>query len=245
MKKLYTVVLALFAVSALGSVVAASAPAETVLLPGESLANGVAITASLAVEVAGQALLEDTGSPGSAAVLCSAIFVGTVGPEGLGTMTEVLNLAKEAISLTPLTGLALIGNDLPGQDCETEKTCALGTDESPIEVWPIGLPITGELFVMENGELLGLATKTGGGVSGYELLCLVLGLNVVDECTATDAEGPVVNDPEGGDAAVLAGVRLTPNVSCTLGNSETGVNETDELVEIKLTSGELLTVDAM
>jgi hypothetical protein len=245
MKKLYTVVLALFAVSALGAIVAASASAETVLLPGEWLANGAAIAAALPTETAGELLLEDTGAPGSPAVLCSGIFLGTVNAGGLDTTTELLNLAKEAISLTPLTGLALIGNDLPGQDCETELVCALGTDESPIEVWPVGLPWTTELFVMENGELLDLVTKTGGGTFGYELLCLILGLNVVDECTATDGEVKIVNDPEGADAAILAKETVTPNALCTVSNAETGVDETDELIEIKLTSGELLTVDAM
>jgi hypothetical protein len=247
MKKFYTVILALFAVSALGAVMAAAASAEETL-GAEWLANGNAIVAPLATETSGQLLLEDNGVVGEPAVLCSGILLGTVGANGVDETTELLNLAREAISLTPLTGLALLGTNATGPDCITELVCAAGTVESPIEVWPVGLGVRWEtlLFTMANGEILDLVTGNGGGTFGYELLCLTAGLDVVDTCTSTDGELLVENDLEGGDAALLPGSFLEPLATCTLsGNLQTGLNEPDELIEILLVSGELLTVDAL
>jgi hypothetical protein len=246
MKKLYTTILVVFAVSALGAVMAAAASAEETL-GAEWLANGSSIAVPLATETPGQLLLEDNGAPGQASVLCSGILVGTVGANGVDETTEVLNLAKEAISLTPLTGLALVGTGT-GTDCETEKVCAGGTAASPIEVWPVGLGVRWEilLFTMANGEILDLVTGNGGGTFGYELLCLTGGLDVVDICTSTDTEILVENDPEGGDAALLPGTHFEPPWLCTLsGNLATAITEPDELIEILLVSGELLTVDAL
>jgi hypothetical protein len=246
MKRFYTVVLALLVVSALGTVMAAAASAEETL-GAEWLANGNAIVAPLATEIHGQMLLEDNGAPGEPAVLCSGILVGTVGANGVDEATEVLNLAKEGISLTPLTGLALVGTGT-GTDCETEKVCAGGTIASPIEVWPVGLGVRWESlpFTMANGEILDLVTGNGGGIFGYELLCLTGGLNVVDMCLSTDSEIRVENDPEGGDAALLPLTHFEPLWVCTLGgNKAVAITEPDELIEILLVNGELVTVDAL
>jgi hypothetical protein len=245
MKKLYKAILALFAVSALGALLAASASAETTL-GAEWLANGNAVLNNLSTESAGQLELEDTGAPGSPSVLCSGVLSGTVGAAGVDETKEVLNKAKESVSLTPLTGLALLGTEATGPDCVTERVCAVGSATSPIEVWPVGLPWASVIFTMEDGKILDLITKVGGGKFGYELLCLVGGINTVDECTSTDAEVELFNDPEGADAAIPAGAKTTPNAVCTLsGNKETGVNEADELIIITLLSGELLTMDAL
>jgi hypothetical protein len=246
--KLYRVILALFAVSALSAVVVTSASAETTL-GAEWLANGNAIATPLATVSAGQFLMEDNGASGEPSMLCSAILVGTVGANGTDEVTEILNLKEEAISLTPLTGLALVGTGT-GTDCVTEKVCAEGTAASPIEVWPVGLGVRWEtlLFTMENGEILDLVNGNGGGTStfGFELLCLTGGLDIVDTCTSTDSEILVENDPEGGDAALLPGTHFEPLLTCTLsGNKATAIFEPKELVEIRLVSGELLTVDAL
>jgi hypothetical protein len=243
MKNLQRLTLAFVALCALSAVLAASASAETTL-GAEWLANGNAITTNLSAEAAGQFLLEDTGSPGEAAVLCSRIIIIIIGPNGILIIEIILNLAGATISSTPLTGLALTGTGA-GSDCVTEKTCAEGTSASPIEVWPVGLPWEGQLFTMEDGKLLALIKKAGGGTFGYELLCLVAGLNVVETCTSEDSELEVLNDSEGGDAATPASSTMTPNALCTLSGKETGVSETDELTEFKLVSGELLTVDAL
>jgi hypothetical protein len=232
MRKFQTVILALVAVSAFGAVLTASASAEVTLV-ALWLANGLEITANLASETSGSLLLEDTKAPlvGKAAALCSAILDGVVGANGTDEIREVLNLAKELISSTPLTGLPLTSAN---GDCVNETNCG-----TPIELWPLKLPWKTQLFLMENGEILDLVVG-----SGYELLCTVGGLNVIDECTAADTELLIENDPETGDASSPAGAAATPNALCTLSSEETGVNVVDELSEIKLVNGELLTVSS-
>src|SRR5262249_19575483 len=149
--------------------------------------------------------LEDTETiAGKTAIKCSSIGDGTVEPDGKGETTKVLNLAKEEIG--GLGGLALLGTGA-GSDCQAISGCAEGTAASPIEVYPIGLPIRGELFLMENGEILVLGAGTE---VGYELLCLILGINAEDRCTATDGEVLVQNDPVTGDADTPALSKITP-----------------------------------
>jgi hypothetical protein len=233
MRKFQTVLFAMLAVSALGAIIASSAFGETTLL-AEWLANGAEITANLATTSTGSLLLEDTETiAGKAAVLCEGIFIGTVGANGKDETTEVQNLAKEKIGV--LGGLAL--------KCVAETGCAAATEASPIEVWPVGLPWKTELFLMENGTFLDLVSATE---VGYELLCLVLGINAEDKCTGTDGEVEIVNDADTGDAAIPALAEVTPKFKCTQsGGKETGVNVADELTPLLLVSGELLTVSSV
>jgi hypothetical protein len=233
MKKL---ILATFAVFMLGAVLAATASAETTL-PAEWLVGAAKITAKLATETVGLILLEDTKTiAGAASVLCSGIAIGSVGPNGEDETTEILRLTTRLPVGTPLTGNALI--------CENEKTCAASTTESPIEVWPVGLPWLTTLFLMENGEILDLVTSGAAAkLIGYELLCLVLGIDTVDECTSEDIEVPVINDANG-NAEIPGEILATPNASCSQSKEKTGVNETDELASINLMSGELLAVSS-
>ena len=238
MKQFRIVLVALLAVSALGAVLAVSASAETTLL-AEWLENGNSIPAGVSreTETPGLFLLEDKGAPGEASELCSAIADGIVEVNGLDEVLQILNLAKEKIEA--LGGLALLGtgNKLP--DCEKEKTCEEGTATKPMEVWPVGLPWHSTLFLMEDGKILDLVEN-----AAYELLCWVLLINVEDECKAPDSEFEVVNDADNGDAAIPAGAVGEPLESCTLGGAGTGVPQADELAEIKLTNGELLTVSS-
>lgn len=233
MKKFQGVILAMLAVTAFGAVLASSAFAETTLL-AEWLANGAEITTNLATTSTGALLLEDTKTiAGSAAVLCEGIFIGAVGANGKDETTEIQNLAKEKIGA--LGGLAL--------KCVTESGCAAATEASPIEVWPVGLPWKTELFLMENGTFLDLVSATE---VGYELLCLILGINTEDKCTAADGEVEIVNDADTGDAAIPANAIVNPQFNCTQsGGAATGVNQSDELASILLTGGELLTVSSI
>jgi hypothetical protein len=226
MKKFQAVILALFAVSALGVVFAASASAEVTLL-AEWLINAAVIPAGTTVEseTTGSLLLEDNKTPfGAAAVLCSAILDGTLGPNGEDLITAVLNLAKELIG-EELVGLAL--------ECEGEKLCS-----TPALVWPDKLPWPTLLFLMENGEFLDLVEN-----AGYHNECTVLGIKEADLCTLADSEFPVLNDPVTGDAETPANVAATPNATCMLGGANSGVNETDELATITSPAG-LVTVSS-
>ena len=228
MKKFQAIILALAAVTAFAAVMVSSASAETTLL-AEWLVGGAAVTTALNTETSGSLLLEDTKTPaGAAAVLCSAILDGTVNSNGNGTITGVLNLAKETIGELP-SGLAL-----GPTDCFSEKVCS-NTDV--IEVRPVGLPWTTNLYLMENGEILVEVQKTG-----YELACTVI-VKVEDTCTG-NAAVPVINDSVTGDAETPGEVVATPNATCTLSKEATGIDETDELAFIALTNGELLTVSS-
>jgi hypothetical protein len=241
MKKIRLLMFAVFAVSALGAVLAASAFAETTLeakwLVG---ATGVNITEALATETSGEILLEDTkaGPFGEkAAVLCSAILDGIVGPNGADLVELVLNLKNEEIVTL---GLALLGTGA-GSDCVTVALCLEGTVESPIEVWPENLPWRSLLFLMEGATGKILDTVFG---AAYELLCLTVLGNAEDLCEG-DASFEILNDPETGDAEVPAGALGEPLATCTLGGAGSGVNETDVLAFILLAgSTELLAVSS-
>lgn len=229
----------LLAMFALGTTTAGVASAETTLL-AELLANGSEIVTSLNVETTGAVKLEDTKTlAGATAVKCSAILDGTVGTNGAWEVTKFLNLAKEEIG--ELGGLALLGTGA-GSDCRTVSVCAEGTAASPIEVFPLGLPWKAQVVLMENGEFLGLGAATQ---NGFEILCLVLGVNVEDTCTSTGGESGVENGAVTGDAETPTGSKMAPNYTCTQSGEATGVIERSENSTNKLESGELLTVSSM
>lgn len=234
MKKLYAAVMALFAVFAFGAVLAGSASAETTL-GAEWLAGGKAITSNLASKTTGSILLEDKKV--GAAVICKGALIGTVGAAGADEITSVQNAAGETVG--ELGGLALLGTGSKLPDCETETGCAEGTAASPIEVWPHGLPWKTLLFTMENGEVLDLIEN-----SGYELLCLILGINAEDTCTIADTNLLVVNNAEG-NAETPSGSIAEPLATCSVGGTESGVNETVGASLIKLNNGELLSINSL
>jgi hypothetical protein len=233
MRKIHRAALTILATTAFVAVMVSSAFGETMLL-AEWLANGAEITANLSITVTGALLLEDTETiAGKAAVLCEGIAIGSIGANGKGEITEIQNLSKEKIGV--LGGL--------GVKCVAETGCAAATEASPIEVWPVGLPWKTELFLMENGTFLFLVSATE---VGYELLCLVLGINTENTCKASDGEIEVANDADTGDAAIPAGALVSPQFNCTQsGGKATGVFVSDELASILLTSGELSTVSSI
>jgi len=239
MKKVKSVLLAMLAVSALGMVLVTTASAAESTLEAFWLINGNKAVTQVATTTSGQILLEDNNTiAGAAAVLCSGILEGTIEPGGLGTVTKVLNLLEEEIGV--LGGLALLGTG-GGPDCVTEKVCAEGTAASPIEVFPLGLPWKTLLYLMQNNTIL-LEVDFGK----YELLCLVLGINTEDTCTAVSGNGlEVLNDPETGDAESPGGAIDEPLATCTMGGANSGVNQLDELAFItSIPPGNLITVSS-
>jgi hypothetical protein len=251
MRRLHLLLLAVFAVSAFGAVLVSSASAEETLLAEWLVGTGNEITSNLASETKGILLLEDTKTlVGPAAVECAGTLDGTVGPNGEDEITEVLNLAGSATG-TALSGTALIGNGAAsgvGSECKTETACAAATSASPIEVWPLGLPWSTLLFLMEpSKEILNLIYSLGaaGTEVGYELLCLIGSINTVDECKALDFEILVINNATTGNAETPTETLATPNANCTQSGGEaTGVNETVGASLITLLSGELLSVSS-
>jgi hypothetical protein len=251
MRRLHLLVLAVFAVSAFGAVLVASASAEETLLAEWLLGGSSTIVESLASETKSTLLFEDTKTLlGASAIECTATLAGTVGPDGEGTYTAALNAAGTATG-TPLSGTALISNGAAsgvGSECKTETLCAAGTSASPIEVWPVGLPWSTLLFLMEpSKEILQLFYSLGiaGAEVGYELLCLVAGINTVDECKGLDFEVLIINNGTTGSAETPSKTKATPNATCTQSGEATGVNETVTAAVTKLTgSTEILSVSS-
>ncbi len=219
MRKLQTVVFALFAVCALSVAVASTASAETTLAAVWQK-NGVNVAGSLGTTSEGEILQEDEGI---ASVLCSGILVGNVNTGGKDEITEVQNLSKQKIEL-----------GLRSLICTDVANCA-----SAVEVWPEGLPWTTQLYLKENGTFADRMTKKNGGTFGYTVLCGAGTIfPVEDTCTATEGNLPIENNL---DAETPAGSTVTPLANCIVGGKGKAKNTTDALTEIKLTNLELLT----
>ena len=229
MKRLQTLLLALVAVSALGVVMAASASAETTLA-AEWLAAGAKITAAQASTTTGELLVEDNkafGTKGS--FTCSFILDGTVGPGGAGSITAVLTLAGASLE-TLVVGKSLL--------CEADEgsACAKATEASPIEVWPTAtLPWKTLAFLTEAGLF-----RDGVFGAGYEVLCLVLGVNLTDECTTAAASFELVNGTS--DVQIPNGTTQSPNANCTVGGAGAGVNQAVGVANVELVSKATLAV---
>jgi Trypsin len=211
-------------------------PPTTVL--AEWLANGVALTSELLTETSGEFSLEDSKTAlGKAKILCSGILDGWVGPSSLGWVSEILNLSGEAISTTPLTGLAL--------ECTSQEGCESSTKP---KVWPVGLGWETEVELMVEESvffaLLSLPHASGAN-PGWEMECLVLGAAVVDECTSSEGvselalEGTTLLDKLSGAFTELADVEL---MNCTQGGEASGVIEGE--LSVSLSSGEELTASS-
>jgi hypothetical protein len=207
-------------------------------LVGKWLADGLEITEALAVEIESEVEVADLSTSfGTASILCSYILDGTVGPSEKDEITEVLNLAKEKIG--ELGGLALLGTGA-GSDCKTVSGCAEGTAASPIEMWPRNLPWSTQVELMVEGEpefLDDIFKNSETLFPGWEILCLVLGINTEDTCeepTNAKLENTVESD-------VLETFNLeSQKVTCTLGGAESGDQNGTGLV--LLTSGKALAV---
>jgi len=181
-----------FAVSA---ILVASASAEEIS-PAAWLANGEAITSSLAATVTGEVIIEDTKV--GAGVTCSMSIDGTVGAGGEGTITAILSLSGTEVTLSaPLL-------------CKSHKSCEEGTD---VEVAPEKLPWTTAVDVSSSGTFLEIISAPT-----FYVTCLVLGFKTSDECVGTNSSFEVLN--------VTGGVepmgQSSPKTNCSIGGAETG-----------------------
>ncbi len=210
---------ALVAVFAFGAMVAATASAESLpTLLAEWLVNNVGVTATLPVDSEAQELLLETKTVlGNVDVLCSGLFDGTIGENGVDELTELLSLNGELISLTALSGLAL--------ECVSDTTslCA-----NPAKVWAVNLPWPTLLVLLVDGTeefLADLILMKGAANPGWEVQC-ANGLS--DECTALEGITKMTNLAGGVDAmfeeafTVLAGLELA---NCVTAGANTGIVE--------------------
>jgi hypothetical protein len=210
MRKSQVILVALVAVFALSAVAASEASAEVSLL-AEWLIGGGPATVLHAVMGTGTILLTDTGTLfGSATVSCaSEVAHGTIGPDGTGEVTSVLNSAGKFIE-AELKGEAML--------CEGTKTCE--KDASETEAWPLKLPVLALLFLLEGGGFTVLGDTPGTKGVGWEVKCLVLGSLIEDTCSAEVVQGTVINNA--GKTGVEATGISEPGESCTEGTSSSG-----------------------
>jgi len=198
MKKIHMISMALVALFAFSAVLVSTAAAETTLL-SEWFIGGTAVTSLTLVEATGEILLSDTSNGSD--VLCSGIFVGSVGANGEDEITEVLSLSNVLVTLTaPLL-------------CTSDATCEASTTD--VEVAPEELPWHTLLYLDVSSSLfLDLVVK-----AGYSVTCLVLGIKVEDKCTTENASGEVKNVTGGVEGKEEA---LSPLGTCSIGGAGTG-----------------------
>ncbi len=239
MKKLQILAMALVAVFALCAAVASSAFAEETLL-AEWLADGTPITEPLAADTVGELLLADDNTlVGVAAVVCSGLFEGTVTKNGEDELTKLFNLSGTLIPTTGETGFLTEGDGLlckaesPAEGCEASTT--------DIEAFPLDIPYLSLLLLKEVGSTITfedmVKSKVAGGKIGYELMCLILGILIEDECTVTEGEGEVKNVTPGVEAVGF----FTPSGTCTEGGAGSGLIFAIAGNTTTLTNGETLT----
>jgi hypothetical protein len=234
MQKFRQVVMILFAVFAVGVVVAESASAATTLL-ALWLWEGQTFTGDLPALAQGELLLQNTISGVKAMALCSGDIDGTVnGLNGADKLTQLLDLAGNAISGTPLTGAFI--------SCEGQENCT-----TP-EAWAVHLPWNTLAALIEGiagVEFADFITNGGAGNPGWYVTCHnvpILG-TVSDECTTEIGVTKLSNEAPNVDATfeeaftVAAGLKLA---LCTASNAETG--EVEGLITISHEGGGTLAV---
>jgi len=220
MRRTHLLGLALLAIFAFSVVATATASAELFLL-AQWLFNGGTILSELLVESPGELLLEDNKVPilVKAMVLCSGYLDGFVGPGSADLITELLNLTKEPISKTGLSGVALV--------CTNQENCP-----EPL-VWAVNLPWETELELHEDPGPEEDYVVLILGKPGWEVECM--GLGQVDTCTAETEGGFLLDNTTPTPTALfseeiteLMGLKLA---NCTLGGPETGIVEGEGLIE--------------
>jgi len=205
----------------------ANSPFELVVfLLAEWLVGGNPITTTLLVTSTGELLLEDEKGPlgVKGMVLCSGILDGTIGLTGEDEITELLTLAGVAVSLTALSGTALL--------CNGQEGCNTGTENA--EVWAVNLPWLTLLELVEEASptlFQGFADlilpHVGGGSPGWYTECATALGNQADECIAPEAVAQKTNTATGVLDTFSAAFTLLVGASlgkCTASTeAETGV----------------------
>jgi hypothetical protein len=204
-------------------------------LLAEWLVGGVTVVTELTTQTTAELALEDTKAlVGKVKILCSFILDGWVGPNALGWVSEVLNLTGEAISSTPLSGLAL--------ECTAQEGCE---SSSAPKVWPVNLGWETETALVEytsNFFALLFLPHSGGGNPGWEIECLVLGTATSDECKTPESDAELTLEGTtllGKFSRTFTETTEAKLASCSQGGEETGIFEGES--SIALTGGGELT----
>jgi hypothetical protein len=170
MRKTYLLGLAMFAVLAYGVAASSALALESVWL-----VDGAKPVVGVAADVEGLLELTDLNVPGVGAVTvhCEGLFDGLIGPGKEDLIEEVLTTGGVKVELP---GAGLI--------CKRVTTNCEEPTVKDIELWPENLPWLTEIELMAVAPtwLDLFESGAGGTLPAYELLCLILGLNVEDLC---------------------------------------------------------------
>jgi len=200
---------------------------------GQWLVNNARITANQSADTEGELLFENLLN--TADILCSGLFEGTIGANGVDEVTKVFSLEpnqKEIPELDP----AEAGT---GIKCTAVKLC-----EPNPEIWPVNLPFKTQLDLDTTEEkwfdLILKGGKPGEGLEfpAYTILCKVLGVNVEELCEAVEGFGELSNNAAMTDVESLGAI--TPEGLCN-GNAEDGLieNNAENVALITVLSGTL------
>jgi hypothetical protein len=202
MKKIQLFGLAMVAMLAFSAFACMSASAETTLL-AEWLINGAPVVTLTSVETTGSFETVNKTFLGTAKILCTRAFDGSVGPNGEGEVTEVLQAGVSQ-------GAVLVA---PAIDCTGDAVCS-----GLVEIWAENLPWLSRLVLMENGTILNeLYEGTPAGTKpAYDVFCSNVGINNLCEGLATTLEENLASDVSG---RFILGSDIE---TCSLGNGETG-----------------------
>jgi hypothetical protein len=193
----------LVAVCAFSAVVTASAFALTFAL-ANWLENGSIINAEKLSDIEGELLFVDLET--GVEFLCSGIFDGSVGANGVDEVTEVLRLDGTLVPELDEPGAT------GGIACTTIKTCIA----NKVEIWPINLPYKTELMLdTEDGLFYDLTTANNAGLwPGYFVLCEVIpGIDSTELCLGlSDLIQEKSNNATAGDVELLG--LISPDLDC-------------------------------
>jgi hypothetical protein len=229
-----TVGVTLFALFLFSMISVASAFAESPLW----LVKNVEVAANTGViTVTPALLLSDLKVPlvGETQISCEVTFDGTIGTEGKGEITALLNALQETVSKVQLT--EKVGE--PALLCSGVKGC-----EGNASVWPVDLPWTTQLELFA-GTLIDNIKTVGAKEVGFEIECSLFGVKETDECLegliAPVLENMLtVGPPEEND--LLSIIKEANAFLCTISNERSGDAEAETVTAIAAKPTELLVV---
>lgn len=196
----------------------ANAEGEWVLM-WEWLVDEARITELLSTETIGELTLKVENVPvlGTVEVLCSGILDGTISPEGMDEVTEVLTLAG-------VNGPILCINIL---NCPTPLAVA------------VGLPYTTELGAAVEGK--SLSDETSAAEVGYEVTCMGIIGEPKEKCTQPKVISTLEN-MGAPDNDVLVTINEEKTGNCHNAGANEGSIKTDEPSLLQVLEGLSLAV---
>ena len=243
-KRAYILSFVVLVTCAISAMTMAGASAA-IVLPAEWLANGKPIFAALASERSGEFLFVDMNATGGAVeAICDAVDIGTAGPGGAGSITEIIGLEGKKITKAN-EGTAFI-------------SCKFGPHQGvcsgkEVKVKPLHAPWSAEVWLVEfgGGHTYFWNTITNAtGNPGYGMECNTIIGTFSDECTgdtgalaSNGTGGEVISEFVDGHSGFTEEeeLGLTPAGNCALGGAKEFLLSSEAPSKLTLINKEALT----